>query len=354
MRKIKKKKKRLPKNFEDLIELNHIEEIKELYEEYDINARGGYSKESALGFYKISDELVLWLVEAGADINAKDEYQRTPLHSQARSRVGNVNLFIKLGADIEALDYSKETPLHIAANSFNVRTLNDLINQGANIYAENNEMLNPLASALKSCRNIDIVEMNKIAEMLIKAGTEITDEMKKTVKKIGENFEFHKENFNKESVPETVEALNNLYLIFDVEPVEARKIHDGVSLIKVMSKTWKEQYNELWNLLIPSQGPAKTVQGEVIRITGKISYEIINNGRMNWDKEFKKIAEELLEYFKKGKALSDNLLEECVTLVNEIIDGYGDEESQELCEMAVKWVLLNEKPIILEKVKYKR
>ena len=98
--------------------------------------------------------------------------------------------------------------------------------------------------------------------------------------------------------------MNNLYLIFDVEPVEARKIHDGVSLIKVTSKTWKEQYNELWDLLIPSQGPAKTVQGEVIRITGKISYEIINNGGMNWDKEFKKIAEVLLEYFKKGKAFT--------------------------------------------------
>lgn len=54
--------------------------------------------------------LVRWLVEQGADINARDKYQRTPLYSQAGTWSGNIPLFLELGAELEALDYQNQTP----------------------------------------------------------------------------------------------------------------------------------------------------------------------------------------------------------------------------------------------------
>ncbi|WP_340400524.1 ankyrin repeat domain-containing protein [Paenibacillus sp. FSL H8-0079] len=65
-------------------------------------------------FRHISDELVRWLVEQGADINSPDKYQRTPLHAHASHWSGNVPLFLELGADLDAVDYQNETPLHAA------------------------------------------------------------------------------------------------------------------------------------------------------------------------------------------------------------------------------------------------
>ena len=57
------------------------------------------------------------------------------------------------------------------------------------------------------------------------------------VKHIGQNFEFHRENFHKDSIPETDSALKKLYTLFNVEPVKERKIHDGISPRWVLERT---------------------------------------------------------------------------------------------------------------------
>ena len=41
---------------------------------------------------------------------------------------------------------------------------------------------------------------------------------------------------------------------------------------------------------------ASTLQGEVIRISGKLSQEILDNGKMNWDKEYLQMVQALLGY----------------------------------------------------------
>lgn len=53
-----KKKSILPKKIKELIENNEIDAIKEIFKKCEIDARGGYSNETALSFYKISDELM--------------------------------------------------------------------------------------------------------------------------------------------------------------------------------------------------------------------------------------------------------------------------------------------------------
>lgn len=293
-------------------------------------------------------------MEQGADINASDSYGRTALHKHAISWCGNTELLLELGADIEAIDYQNETPLFAAAASFKPNAVNTLIAKGANISAENKLKQTPLEKALAMCRNIDIVNMAKVADILLNAGATETQKMKDSIKRIGNDFEFHREGFNKEYLNQTDEALLRLYELFDVPPVGKRKTHDGTSPIAVSTKGWQAQHDELWNLLIPSQGPAKTVQGEVIRITGKISYEILDNGSINWDNQYRNMINSLGHYFSLGTPLHPDALLEAERLAKELHNGNGSKEPARLCELAVHWVLSNPNPITLEQPDYKR
>ena len=78
-------------------------------------------------------------------------------------------------------------------------------------------------------------------------------------------------------------ALDELYKLFGVPPVPQRTMHDGITQISVKGKRWQEQYDELWNMLVPGNGKAKTIQGEMIRIAGKVTHEILDNGGISWD-----------------------------------------------------------------------
>ena len=79
----KTKKKQLPKDFEALLQKSDIAALKVLFEKYDVNARGGVFKQSALAFNQCPDNLAHWLVEQGADLAAIDSYGNTPLHSRS-------------------------------------------------------------------------------------------------------------------------------------------------------------------------------------------------------------------------------------------------------------------------------
>ncbi|WP_253806508.1 ankyrin repeat domain-containing protein [Paenibacillus polymyxa] len=91
-----KKKKNLPKNFDELINVGDISALKEVFTRCELDARGGSSKSTALCFYQVPNELVRWLVEQGADINARDNYRKTPLHKHAMSWCGNTELLLDL------------------------------------------------------------------------------------------------------------------------------------------------------------------------------------------------------------------------------------------------------------------
>lgn len=349
-----KKKKTLPKNFDELVNEGDILALKEVFTHCEYDARGGYSKSTALSFFEVPDELVRWLVEQGADINARDNYGRTPLHNHAISWCGNTELLLELGASIEAVDYKKETPLFAAAGSFKPLAVRTLVAKGANIGAKNDMGLTPLEKALTLCRNADIVNMAEITDILLNAGAPVTQEMKDSIERIGNDFEFHRDGFNKDYLIQTDEALIHLYECFGVSPVEKRKSHNGTTPITVSAKGWQSQHNELWSLLIPSKGPAETVQGEVIRITGKVAYEVLDNGGNNWDHEYRKMLQSLLHYFSLGTPLNSVALQKVETLVTELHCGNGNDEPAKLCELAVDWVLSNPNPIILEQPDYKR
>ena len=65
-----------------------------------------------------------------------------------------------------------------------------------------------------------------------------------------------------------------------------------------------------WSFLIPSSGAAKTVQGEVIRIPGRVRDELDRNGGVNWDRDYRKMLQALPQYLSLGIPLSDQELAE--------------------------------------------
>lgn len=370
----KAKKKMLPKNFEELLKVGNSDAIKAVFDTCDVNARDGSFKRAALAFNELPDDVARWLVDQGADISAIDSYGETPLHDRAGHWQGKINVLLELGADVNSSDSRGDTPLHKAASVGNIRTARILLERGAPVDARNNSGLTPLALALQQCSNAKIQQIAEMAELLLAAqprqqtgirafasrllgrgqkdDDRISQEIQGLVRRIGTDFEFHRGNFNPESREATSTALDKLYVLFGVPPVPRRNMRDGKSPIVAKAAKWEDRHQELWELLVPSSGAANTMQGEVIRISGRITRELDGNGGINWDKEFKQMADALLMHLGSGKSLPAAELKEATTIISEVKRKYGD--TRRLGELAVEWVALNPNPTALATPSYGR
>lgn len=370
----KAKKKLLPKDFDALLKAGDIPALKAVFDTCDLDARGGYGKHTALAFRDCPEALTRWLVAQGANIEAKDSYGRTPLHDHAGSWQGQVETLLDLGADIHATDKDADTPLHKAAKSANVEAVRALLGRGARPEALNASNLTPLAAGLQYCSNAQIEQMARVAELLLAADTPrkkglgdlvkrafsggradrqaVTPQMRGFVQRIGETFEFHRAGFNPDYLEATSAALDRLYALFDVPPVPRRVMHDGRAPIVARSARWQDQHQELWALLVPSQGAAATVQGEVVRIAGRVADEIDRNGGANWDADYREMTRAFLGHLGSGSPLSDADRDRAARIVAEVRDREG--AGGDLCELAVQWVRLNPTPIPLSPPAYTR
>jgi hypothetical protein len=354
-RRPKSKKTTLPKDFGERLQQGDLEALKAVFETCEVDARSGYGKQTAIMMPGCPEELTRWLVARGADLNATDTYGCTPLHAQAGWRVGNVRVLLELGADARTVSvaYHRDTALHRAAASKNVAAVETLIDAGASLDATNALGLTPLESGLSSCANIDIRAMVGLAEKLLAAGAPRTPAMKQQITEIGERFEFARSGFNPEFLDVTGDALDRLYALFEVEPVPRRVLHDGKAPIAAKSETWRKQHAELWELLVPVSGAAPTVQGEVIRISGRLSHEILGNGGINWDANFRKMARAFVALTSTGTPLSTEEANARDSIVRSLPDS-ADRDLARLEELAVAWILANPNPVPMAAPDYKR
>ena len=101
----------------------------------DIEARDNYG-DTPLHTAIASDRLdvLVVLLENGADIEARDDFGDTPLHNAARaSKPDVVAVLLDFGADIEARDELDNTPLEEAAEHGDAATMSVLLDRGAEV-----------------------------------------------------------------------------------------------------------------------------------------------------------------------------------------------------------------------------
>lgn len=140
---------------------------------------------------------------------------------------------------------------------------------------------------------------------------------------------------------------------------ETAPVHDGVSPITVTEAEETAQFRQLWNYLVPPSGRAKTAQGEIIRIAGRIQHEFLDNGCMNWDDDFKKMLHAFPQYLHLGNAFSEEDIKSA-ELLAVLLGAAGDEGRADdflcsaLCACAVTWVKQNPAVIPPLEADYKR
>src|SRR5271170_7945857 len=93
---------------------------------------------------------------------------------------------------------------------------------------------------------------------------------------------------------------------------------------------WKKEHARLWRSLVPPRGQADTLQGEIIRIVGKLTDQAFRNGNMNWDADHEKMwrfagrhLDERDTFSNKERSLIKEKIEEIIR-DNEAPDLSGD------------------------------
>ncbi len=113
-------------------------------------------------------EVLRYLVDKGADLDALDKNGIAPLHILARSgQTEAVRLMIDKGADIDIKDPVKLTPLNMAAESGLEAMVELLIEKGADIENKHAYGRTPLVGAARERGNINVIRM------LLDAGADV-------------------------------------------------------------------------------------------------------------------------------------------------------------------------------------
>jgi hypothetical protein len=77
-------------------------------------------------------------------------------------------------------------------------------------------------------------------------------------------------------------------------------------------ETTSEKCNPLWKTLVPEEGVAETVQGELVRAIGRIQGEFYKNGMMNWGSGFYESFKDYLAVWLKSDATYDSFTKKII------------------------------------------
>lgn len=352
-----KKRVKLVNNYKEILMSGDFEAFKKVFDKCEINAK--YKDTNAFGGTPLTREFAFWLKEQGCDIEFKGSYDKTPIFEQVTRFEENIDLFVELGANIYAKDSRGATVLHMSANYGNKIAIEKLLGYGMDVDLKTEKTIflephTPLEYAL-IYGSTSADRLLEITEFMVSKGATITEKVKETIIKHGEDFAFRKDSMsNQEFAKQSQINFNKLYENIGVEPLEEVIKHDGVADIVVKGKNFTEKYNNLYDFVVPGSGRAKSAQGECVRLIDRLSYEILNNGGANWCNDFILMAKAFNEYLSLGNSLDEKNLAVAEKIISKISINTTESDITKLRNISVKWVALNPKVLPFIDAKYKR
>ncbi len=362
------KKKELVENFQEIIDSGDMEAFKKVFDTCEISATKaprtigkGRTKHqwqtncNAFSYKNLTPAHIQFLVDSGLEVNSNCGYGYPAITFQASNKE-NLRCLLDNGADIECVVSPKlGTPLAIACMCQDVDGVRNLIDAGASIRATGVEGKTLVDLALSYCGE-RFSQALSVAKMLLEHGAKTTDKTREYLFDLARSFAYERANMTKEEIDEINPLLDVVLSRLDISPivVPQKNKHDGVSAITVNAKNLREQFDELWAKLVPESGKAQTVQGEMIRIAGKVSYEILNNGGLNWDGDYKKMVQALSGYVSSFNSSENAPVDEANSIIKKISASTDEKPLYRLTEIIVNLVIANPQPVQLGEVDYIR
>lgn len=350
------KKKILPDDFAEIVESGDYQAFVEVFDSCEIDAKVGRGKTAnAFSISGLTAKFVRFLIENGLNMNSDCGMGYPAIAFQAENKT-ILKLMLDNGAKLDyVVDLDVGNALFYACRTSNVKAVKNLLELGASITAKSKFPKSYILDDILS--NFDIYDMPEklsIVKMLLEAGAKASRETSTYVENIVDTFEDCRNDFDKELIGKYSKAEKELASLFGVEvPIikQLPKIGDNIS---IKSTGWVHQFDELWEKLVPNRGASNSIQGEIIRIVGKVSYEILDNGAENWDKDFTKMLKALVIYFSTENCEAPEIAKEAIASAKKISKESSYEDLSHLTELAVKWVVSNPVLIELNNVEYDR
>jgi hypothetical protein len=111
----------------------------------------------------------------------------------------------------------------------------------------------------------------------------------------------------------------------------------------MLETEWRNEFKCLWRELVPSEGQANTVQGELIRAVGRLKDEAFRNGNQNFGKSHRTLCKYIREIMTDPAVFNRDEIAEIDTWITRVLDAdHPDVLGPATCfhhlfEMAVRW-----------------
>ena len=242
--------------------------------------------------FPASEEITDFLLARGEDINSRDRYERTPIHARVRSRcLDQIPLLVARGGDINARDTSDQTALFGVVERFPVADVSRMIAWGADPMVVADSRVYGKATLVESVVSwhnfLDTPRALAVIRLLLSVGAPVGERVPTALRSMDRmrcTFITHglPDHLSQSRVDEASAALSELCALFGVEQREAQRAPVvGEALNFDAGATPTQMFSRLWDQLVPDSGQCKTLQGEVIRIAGRVGHEVFDNGGIN-------------------------------------------------------------------------